>query len=109
LTWLGCRPKKTCSSAPLLFRSYWSAFIVRVPARAGTRGSGFPVLPLDTEAARVHAQLHAAQLDAGSRSGAHDLLIAATAVAHGFAVLTRDVDDFSRVPGLAVLAATPLD
>ncbi len=71
--------------------------------------SGFPILPLDTEAARVHAQLHAAQLDAGSRSGAHDLLIAATAVAHGFSVLTRDVEDFSRVPGLEVLAAIPLD
>lgn len=67
--------------------------------------AGFPALSVDVEAARVHAQLHAAQLDAGSRSGAHDLLIAATALAHGFAVLTRDVDDFSRVPGLTVLPA----
>jgi tRNA(fMet)-specific endonuclease VapC len=65
----------------------------------------FPILPLETEAARVHAQLHAAQLDAGWRSGAHDLLIAATALAHGFAVLTRDVDDFERVPGLTVFPA----
>lgn len=69
--------------------------------------AGFPALPIDTETARVHAQLHAAQLEAGARSGAHDLLIAASAVAHGFAVLTRDVDDFSRVPGLTVLPATP--
>ncbi|MDN5850432.1 MAG: PIN domain-containing protein [Nitrococcus sp.] len=69
--------------------------------------AGFPILPLDTEAARMHAQLHAAQLDAGLPSGAHDLLIAATAIARGFAVLTWDVDDFSRVPGLIVLPAAP--
>jgi len=69
--------------------------------------AGFPILPVDTEAARLHAQLHAAQLTAGPRSGAHDLLIAATALAHGFAVLTRDVDDFSRVPGLSVFPARP--
>ncbi|TVQ38921.1 MAG: type II toxin-antitoxin system VapC family toxin [Wenzhouxiangella sp.] len=67
----------------------------------------FPVLPIDTEAARVHAQLHAAQLDAGLRSGAHDLLIAATALANGFSVLTRDVDDFQRVPGLTVYPVSP--
>ncbi|MEX2488275.1 MAG: PIN domain-containing protein [Pseudomonadales bacterium] len=65
----------------------------------------FPILPLDTEAARVHAQLHAAQLNAGTRSGAHDLLIAAIALAQGFAVLTRDVSDFERVPGLTVFPA----
>lgn len=65
----------------------------------------FPILPVDMEAGRMHAQLHAAQLDDGKRSGAHDLLIAATALAHGFAVLTRDVNDFERVPGLIVFAA----
>ena len=62
----------------------------------------FPILPVDTETARIHAQLQAAQLDAGLRSGAHDLLIGATALAHGYAVLTRDTDDFQRVPGLTV-------
>ena len=62
----------------------------------------FPILPVDTEIARIHAQLQAAQLDAGSRSVAHDLLIGATALAHGYAVLTRDTDDFQRVPGLTV-------
>lgn len=67
----------------------------------------FPILPLDLETARIHAQLQAAQLDAGFRSGAHDLLIAATALAHGYAVLTGDVDDFQRVPGLTVYPIGP--
>ena len=69
--------------------------------------AGFPILPLDTETARMHAHLQAAQLDAGLRSGAHDLLIAATALAHGYGVLTRDVDDFQRVPGLTVFPIRP--
>jgi tRNA(fMet)-specific endonuclease VapC len=32
--------------------------------------------------------------------GAHDLMIAATALAHGCAVLTENIKEFSRVPGL---------
>jgi hypothetical protein len=49
--------------------------------------------------ARTHARLWA-QLAAGTPVGAHDLLIAATALAHGYAVLTDDPRDFGRVPGL---------
>jgi predicted nucleic acid-binding protein len=32
----------------------------------------------------------------------HDLLIAATVVAHGYAVLTENVREFGRIPGLVV-------
>jgi len=61
-----------------------------------------PVLPFDLRSARVHARL-VAQLDReGARIGAHDLLIAATALNHGCAVLTTNIRDFSRVPGLDV-------
>jgi predicted nucleic acid-binding protein len=35
--------------------------------------------------------------------GAHDLLIAAIAVAQGHAVLSNNEKDFKRVPGLTVL------
>lgn len=38
----------------------------------------------------------------GSTIGAHDLLIAATAVAHGLSLATRNVREFRRVPGLTV-------
>ena len=37
--------------------------------------------------------------------GAHDLWIAATALAHGMGVATANPRDFRRVPGLRVLAA----
>ncbi len=61
-----------------------------------------PVLPFDLDAARIHARL-AAQMDkTGSRIGAHDLLIAATAVTYHYAVLTGNPKEFARVPGLLV-------
>ena len=40
-------------------------------------------------------------------AGAHDALIAATAIHHGHALLTRNVSDFSIFAGLKVEAYTP--
>jgi tRNA(fMet)-specific endonuclease VapC len=61
-----------------------------------------PVVSLDLAIARVHARLGAALSAAGQAIGAHDLLIAATAVSMGYRVVTRDMRSFPRVPGLAV-------
>ena len=65
-------------------------------------------LPFTTDTARVHSRLHADLLARGQMIGAHDLLIAATAVEHGLAVLTTNRREFDRIPGLAVVAY-PLD
>jgi tRNA(fMet)-specific endonuclease VapC len=62
-----------------------------------------PVLPFDLLAARVHARLWATLLSKGQAVGERDLLIAATALAHGHAVVTRDERSFPRIPGLAVV------
>ncbi len=62
------------------------------------------VLDFTVEVARVHAELMAALLAEGRMIGAHDLIIAATGVAHGCAVLTTNVAGFERVPGLTVLS-----
>lgn len=61
-----------------------------------------PVLPLDIEVARTHAMLSAELAARGAAVGAHDLIIAATAVAAGYDVATRDLRSFSRIPGLSV-------
>ena len=61
-----------------------------------------PVLPIDLVVARVHAEIWSQLRDEGHSIGAHDMLIAATAVAHGYAVLTDNVREFRRVPGLEV-------
>jgi tRNA(fMet)-specific endonuclease VapC len=61
-----------------------------------------PVLPFGTAEARVHARVWAGLAASGQVIGAHDLLIAATALVHGYDVLTDNVREFGRVPGLAV-------
>lgn len=66
--------------------------------------AGTPVLPFDREAARRHPLLAAELHSSGNVIGANDALIAATALAHGFAVMTYNRRDFDRVPGLTVLA-----
>jgi len=66
----------------------------------------FPVLPFDVTVARVHALLVAKLVASGQVIGSHDLLIAATALANNYDVLTTNVRDFSRVPGLVVREPT---
>jgi tRNA(fMet)-specific endonuclease VapC len=61
-----------------------------------------PVLPLDLAAARIHAEISAGLTADGRLIGAHDLIIAATALANGYAVLTDNVREFQRVAGLVV-------
>jgi predicted nucleic acid-binding protein len=61
------------------------------------------VVPFDLPVARVHAMLAADLRSRGKAVGAHDLLIAATAVFLGYAVGTRDRRSFPRIPGLEIL------
>jgi predicted nucleic acid-binding protein len=65
--------------------------------------SVLPVLPFDLVTARIHASLWASLAARGAGVGAHDMLIAATAIAAGYRVATRDRRSFGRIPGLAVL------
>ena len=62
----------------------------------------FTALPFDLRTARVHAEAWAHLRTAGRSIGAHDLQIAATALANGYAVLTDNVREFAEVPSLEV-------
>ncbi len=64
--------------------------------------AGLQAIPITTPVARVHADIWADLSDRGEPIGAHDLWIAATAVAHGMGVATRNTSHFDRVPGLRV-------
>lgn len=66
-----------------------------------------PVLPFALPEARRHAQLWADLLAAGAIIGPHDLLIAATALARGYGVVTLNQREFARVPGLRVAPVAP--
>ncbi len=78
-------------------RIHRSAFTERVI-------TNFSVLDFNEEVARTYAELYAHFLKPSNhlRSNTHDLQIAATAITHGFAVLTSNVSDFKQIPGLKV-------
>jgi tRNA(fMet)-specific endonuclease VapC len=63
----------------------------------------FAVLPFDLDVARVHAAVWAQLAARGVAVGAHDLLIGATALAHGAALATRDLRSFRKIPNLKVV------
>jgi tRNA(fMet)-specific endonuclease VapC len=60
----------------------------------------FEVLPFDREAAEVYARSRLALERRGRPIGERDLLIASIALARGLTVVTRNVSEFGRVPGL---------
>lgn len=62
----------------------------------------FPLLPFDTAAARVYAQIWAELQKKGKMIGAHDLMIGSTAISLGFKVVTFNPRDFAKIPGLKV-------
>jgi tRNA(fMet)-specific endonuclease VapC len=79
------------------------AVAMRRAAFADWVGETLPVLPFGGAEARRHAALRAHLTATGAAIGPHDLQIAATALARGYGVVTLDVREFSRVPGLEVL------
>jgi len=66
--------------------------------------AGIEAIPITEPVARVHAEVWADLERRGETIGAHDLWIAATALAHGLGVATRNAADFGRVRGLRVVA-----
>ncbi|MGE3537922.1 MAG: type II toxin-antitoxin system VapC family toxin [Candidatus Tectimicrobiota bacterium] len=62
----------------------------------------FPLLPVEVATARAHAQVWAELAAAGQIIGPHDLWLAATCIAHGLTMVTANVREFARVPGLVV-------
>lgn len=61
-----------------------------------------PALEIDEDVARENAKLRAQLESQGKSIGVNDSWIAATALAYGLAVVTRNEGEFNRVPGLVV-------
>lgn len=66
------------------------------------QGYGDHILPLDIETARIWGELSAAGRQLGNTLPAIDGLIAATAIRHGLAVMTRNVDDFASTGAMLI-------
>ncbi|MCE9635464.1 MAG: type II toxin-antitoxin system VapC family toxin [Planctomycetes bacterium] len=76
-------------------RARRSAFVEAVLAQ-------FPLLDVNVATARAHARLWADLAATGSMIGPHDLWLAATCIANDLAIVTANVREFRRVPGLVV-------
>lgn len=61
-----------------------------------------PVLPFDLRVARTYGRIWSELLAEGQPIGIHDAQIAATALTHGYSVLTDNARELARVPGLSV-------
>jgi predicted nucleic acid-binding protein len=93
----------TCSELLIgVHRANTPARRARRSAYVETLLARLPALPFDATVARTHAQLLAA-LPRNVTLGAHDLIIGATALAHGFALLSANIADFGRMPGVVVV------
>lgn len=68
--------------------------------------SNIPILEFDEQVARTYAEVYAhfIKTRAKNTTNTHDLLIAATAITHGFPVLTNNTQDFEKIPGINVLS-----
>lgn len=62
----------------------------------------FEIIPFDETCAAHYAKIRAALERKGQTIGSNDYLIAATALAHGAVLVTNNVDEFKRVPGLSL-------
>jgi predicted nucleic acid-binding protein len=61
-----------------------------------------PLLPIDLPSARVRAEISAGLTASGKIIGANDLWLAAAALAHGLTLVTSNLREFGRVPGLVL-------
>ncbi|MCC7308195.1 MAG: PIN domain-containing protein [Acidobacteria bacterium] len=62
----------------------------------------FALLDVDLPIAREHAQIYAGLRSSGKTIGSHDLWLAATCLSRGLKMVTANVREFERVPGLTV-------
>ncbi len=62
----------------------------------------FPVLPLENSARKFYGQLRTALERRGEKIGAHDMLIAAHALALDATLVTNNEKEFRRIKGLSI-------
>jgi tRNA(fMet)-specific endonuclease VapC len=67
---------------------------------------GMRAIEITEQIARVHADVWAQLAGKGQLIGAHDLWIAATALAHGMGIATGNAGEFQRVPGLRMITTS---
>ena len=62
----------------------------------------FPTFPFDIAVARIYARIWASLAKRNLLVGAHDLIIAATAISLNYTVITSNIREYGKIEGLKV-------
>ncbi|MGH8114415.1 MAG: type II toxin-antitoxin system VapC family toxin [Rhodanobacteraceae bacterium] len=90
----------TLVRAELLYGAEKSRYGAKARASLQVIEQGCEPLPFDTDDAMAYARIRAALERKGAIIGAMDMLIAAQAVTRGLVLVTDNLREFRRVPGL---------
>jgi len=74
-------------------RNRRSAFVEAILSRTA-------IINIDITIARIHSRLWADLQSEGNMIGVHDSWIAATCLAYGLTIVTANIQEFHRIPGL---------
>ena len=92
----------TVTEAELKYGAYKSNDPARNMTAVDALLATIAILPFESTAADAYGQIRATLEKSGQIIGPYDLMIAAQAIAHRLTIVTNNVREFSRVPGLAV-------
>ena len=85
---------------------YYGSSKSQTPERSRAKQDGFlrqfESIPFDDDAAEEYGGIRAYLEKRGTPIGRHDMLIAAVARARGLIVVTHNISEFERIPGLNV-------
>ena len=103
---LACRPRDIAVPAIVAYELRYGIARMPDPARRSSELESFlasaTILPFDDDCSRLAARTRAALERIGTAIGPLDTMIAATALAARAVLVTRNVREFGRVPGLSV-------
>jgi tRNA(fMet)-specific endonuclease VapC len=91
-------------SSVVVHELFYGAFKSRRPAQnvASVDALRFAVLEFDKEDARKAGEIRALLTSRGTPIGPYDALIAGQALARNMTLITHNIDEFGRVPGLQI-------
>lgn len=88
--------------AELFYGAWRTVNVARTVVQVRDFCQRFPSLPFDDAAAEEYGKLRAHLASTGQMIGPNDLMIASIAPARGLILVTHNVREFHRVPGLVV-------
>ena len=96
-------------AAELFYGAEHSANPARESKIVETFVEAFAIIPFDADSARHYGRIRQQLGSQGNLIGDRDLMIAATSLAHHATLVTRNMREFQRVPGLRLESWTEIE